>query len=142
MKRSRVNSKFQREGWLAYFLPVLTLMSFLLFPIACQTSGPKITDSDPACPRWNDSEWFAYFETVKMAVLIQEFKDEGEGSVLPDIMPGVLATGALLKHCFPEEFTDTQGQLEKYRESQAPENNSGRYMYYTGKGNSPDSIQL
>jgi hypothetical protein len=142
MKHSRTNSKFQRVGWLAWFLPVLLLTSFLLFPIACQTSGPTITSEDPACPQWNDDEWFAYFETVKMAVLIQEFKDEGEGSVLPDIMPGVLATGALLKHCFPEEFTDTQGQLEKYRESQAPENNSGRYMFYKGYDGSPDTVQL
>jgi hypothetical protein len=142
MKHSRTNSKFQRGGWLAWFLPVLLLTSCLLFPTACQTSGPRITDSDPACPQWNDDEWFSYFETVKMAVLIEEFKDAGEGFLLPSIMPSVLATGALLKHCFPEEFTDSQGQLEKYRESQKPGNNSGRYMTFDGPSGQISRVQI
>lgn len=81
------------------------MTSSLLFLVGCQSYVPKTISLKPDCPKWNSDEWIAFYYNIELGKAILENNAfEGPDLQLPDIMPGILATGALLQHCFPEEF--------------------------------------
>ena len=67
-------------------------------------------DSDPSCPQWNMDEWESFGVVIGLAMQWEEMRLLGIGP-----MPSVLATGALLQHCFPEKFEALYNNKDDYR---------------------------
>jgi hypothetical protein len=140
LKYSKNNSRYPRVGLFAPLVLALLLMSFVLYLGACQSSGPRITDSDPACPQWNADEWLSYMDTIDLAIQIDEYRMYlNDDTILPSIMPSTLATGMLLQHCFPEEFDGTREPLDPYRDREI---DRGTYMYFDSPDGKLDLVQI
>ena len=105
MKYSKSNSPSRLVKSGGQLLRGLLLTSSLLFLVGCQGYVPKTISLDPDCPKWNTDEWISFYYMTELAkAIVENNAFEDESMQLPDIMPGVLATGALLQHCFPEQF--------------------------------------
>jgi hypothetical protein len=102
----------------------------------CQGFVPRIIDASPDCPKWNTDEWISFYYTIDLAeAIIENNAFYGPEDQIRDIMPGVLATGALLQHCFPEEFEIFDDVMTEPTKAPAPTRQRHEYKpTFDGKG--------
>ena len=95
-KSSKRSASGTRMRWLATLSLTLILISSTGCPKLNLQVPPDTTAEQLAvCKQWNTEQWASY------NVLIQLAKREGDPYGLK---PVALATGAILKRCFPQSF--------------------------------------
>jgi hypothetical protein len=82
------------------------LISFVVLLAGCQGSSQKTISESPGCPQWNEDEWASYAYSIELAERIEEYRSLVGDSHIVSLWPSVMATGAILQHCFPEEFEE------------------------------------